>query len=323
MLKVPSCVILRGASRDKVTLLFDPPKVKGIPEGRFDGFWGVRMIIVDSFAGLEDLTVRNKQVMEIDYSRIERYHKHPGIDVKDLPVLAGMGVSLGRSDSFMQNCAILDMATVPVGASGRHHTLRDNLIERSYNKGPQGNGYYHTSTGSNSLFYNETVRNIRHVTLQGMDQKDQFHVFIHCHFEVDFNPHNGLISQNLLQDVYINPRSGHPWGKNDGMHGYKERYGKRNLLYRLPPKNPDVLGIMTRAGKCDIDTSGNLPQPKHGTLYAVTGKHLSLDQIVVEKQIKILEKNHRSKKWGNARQAVEIIKNRSKPGDGSFANSRR
>lgn len=307
MLRIPGGVILRGASRNTL-LLFDPPRAKGIPEGRFDGFGGVRMIRMDSFSGLEDLTVRNKQVMEQDYSKVEGlYDPHPGIDRKDLPVLCGMGIDMSGSDSFMQNCAVLDMATCPVNASGTWHTLRDNLVERSWNKGKAGNGYYHTSGGHHSLFYNETIRNIRHVCIQGEEPRNKFHVWIHNRIEVDFNFHNGIQGSVLVQDCHIEPRPGHQWATGDGFQGYRESYADRNLVFRVTPFQPKGVHVIEQPGRCTAVLKPELPEPKGGTFYAVTGRHIGLAQVETARLSLRMEGLFAARKWSEAYTAASAV----------------
>jgi hypothetical protein len=184
-------------------------------------------------------------------------------------------VRLRGQDAWVQSVTISRIGTHPVMLDGAEPcTLRDNLVERAYNKGGGGRGYYYLWQATHNLLFNETVRDIRHLNFSnGSD----YNVFFNLRLEVDLNPHNRRLRHNLFEGIRSEIPEGHRWGKGDrrGFHPYDGVMSDGNLAYRVSTFGDDrVYEVSYIPG----DDRGHIrftpleDQPSGGTLYAVTGR---------------------------------------------------
>lgn len=133
------------------------------------------------------------------------------------------------SNNWVQNCRLIASGTNPIYCNGSHNTFRSNLIDRCFNKGDWGNGYYSVQ-GKYNLFINETIKRIRHFVLQ---QGAQYNVVKDCRIEVDVNFHNGDLGYNLIENNHIQIPTWHGWDIIcSGVEGTHKPPGPNNLIYK-------------------------------------------------------------------------------------------
>ena len=118
-------------------------------------------------------------------------------------------VSINNSSSncWVDGCRIIKSGTDPILLAGNHNTLRNNYIDRCYNKGALGNGYYDIR-GDYNLISNDTIKRIRHLAIQ---QGAEYNVIIECYIEGDVNFHNGDDGNNLIERNEIKLPTWHGW----------------------------------------------------------------------------------------------------------------
>ena len=188
-----------------------------------------------SNAGIENLTILYKVA---NFKPIDRKNRLDGgwcndcfkNDPHELKNLYVRQVYINRTsfNCWVDGCKILNSGTDPIRVDGNNNTLRNNFIDRCYNKGALGNGYYDIR-GSYNLFSYETVKRIRHFAIQ---QKAQFNVIVNCYLEVDVNFHNGDNGNNLLENNEINVPTWHGW----------DIFGTGGVKYgHLPPGNGNIM----------------------------------------------------------------------------------
>jgi hypothetical protein len=198
--------------------------------------------------------------------------ERPGTNVTgNWPEPAGKlaGVRLQGRNAWMQNCHIVKVGTNPVNTWGCNHcTLRDNIVEKSYNKGGQGNGYYYIGATANSLFFHESVSNIRHFALNTLGQKNCNNVILNVYSEVDVNYHSDGIARTLVEGLESHVADSHYWGKENGFGFNGKGMFPSNLHYRVN-KFPDESVYRFRYDSKLIKAT--TPPPPAKTLYPVTG----------------------------------------------------
>ncbi|MDX2053980.1 MAG: hypothetical protein SFV15_16380 [Polyangiaceae bacterium] len=261
LLTVPTGVVLRGESRDGVVLSFN------VADGT-----GKSSIRVNGGAGLENLTVTNafvlRQPEEAYVGRLESGDKSFSGNYPDLPGKLA-GVALSGKNAWMQHTHIYKTGTNPVSTWGCNHcTLRDNIVEKSYNKGVDGNGYYYIGATTNSLFYHESVSDIRHFAFNTLGSKNCNNVILSLYTEVDINYHSDQIARTLVENVVSNVPASHYWGREEAFGFNGKGMNSSNLHYKIN-KFPDlqVYRFTSDGQKHPLD----VPPPASGTLYPVSG----------------------------------------------------
>jgi hypothetical protein len=255
-----SGVILRGENREKTVIEY------GVKDKDARLILNFRKV---EFAGVEDLTVRNAAVAALDpKTYLMKYDNYPGFKHDDTAAVE----FVGAKNCWVQNSQILYSVSRPVRIFGdsAHLTLRDNLIDVALHKGGGGSGYYEIVGAKYVLLYNETIKNIRHLCLDGVCE---YSVVLDCRLSVDVNwhtiaPMNHTLIEGCTSDAN---RNGHQWGL---FSHYKDAVGKDNYIYKFSPQYNDgaVYGPVW-SGK--DDPGGYIQKksegPKTGTLYPVTG----------------------------------------------------
>ncbi len=254
LLTVPAGVILRGEARDSVVLKFFTKNGRDRAS-----------IKVNGSAGLENLTVTNAFVLSQPES------KYLGV-LDNFPEPEGFlgGVFLSGRNAWMQGCHMVKVGTNPVNTWGCNHcTLRDNVVEKSYNKGGQGNGYYYIGSTVNSLFYHESVSNIRHFAFNTLGQKNCNNVVLDLYTEVDINYHSDGLARTLVEGVISKVPQSHHWGKELGFGFNGKGMYPSNLHYRVDkfPSQDKVYRFTSSGRLVEAETA----PPASGTLYPVTG----------------------------------------------------
>lgn len=138
----------------------------------------------------------------------------------------------GAKNCSITKCRILNSGTDPVFIQySENITLAYNYIDRCYNKGGEGNGYYVLRKNSaRILVFADTVRRIRHFTIE---QGANHNVVSNCEFAVDINFHNGDNGYNIIQNNNIKLPLWHGWNCfATGVRNMHAPPGPKNLLYK-------------------------------------------------------------------------------------------
>ncbi|MBD3343987.1 MAG: hypothetical protein GF401_02880 [Chitinivibrionales bacterium] len=267
-----SDVILRGADRNTVRII---SRLRASSSSKKNS---VSMKDI-SGAGIEDLTLYfdANGVEPIDRDNLtdggwcgDCFENDPnGVDNLYVRLL----YIANSTNCWLDHCRILESGTDPVYLQGTHLTSRNNFIDRSYNKGGSGNGYFDIR-GSHCLIVQDTVKRIRHVAVQ---QGAEYTVLYKCHIEVDVNFHNKDNGHNLVEQHTILQPTWHGW----------DIFSTGGASYGHTPPGPDNLPFNNttdykkqgpRYAEQDVvytfldygdPTESNLPTPSEGTLYAV------------------------------------------------------
>ncbi len=271
-IKMKSKVVLRGENKNKVTL---ESYLRGTPRSKKNT---IELKGVES-AGLEDLTVKfiaSGATPQDDTNNAENSYcgkcwKNDPSGKKDLYVRLVL-IDKSTKNSWIDNCNFLESGTDPLFLSGKFITCRNNLVDRSYNKGPGGNGYYDVRT-EYSLFVNETVKRIRHFSIQ---QGAKYNVVLNSNFEVDINYHNKDKGNNLVEKNTIKIKRWRGWGAfgtGGAQYGHTAP-GPRNIIYNNSANNKGKVQysgnrtIYTFKGYGNPSVLSNTP-PKSKTFYPV------------------------------------------------------
>lgn len=132
---------------------------------------------------------------------------------------------------LLTNCNILQSGTDPVRIrNSKHITCSHNIIDRAYNKGGRGAGYYNISHSHHCLIYKETVGRIRHLAIQN---NSSYNVVYGCDLQTDVNFHNGDKGHNLIEYNNIMIPVWHSWHPfSFGVPGQHQPPGPYNVIYR-------------------------------------------------------------------------------------------
>ncbi len=142
-------------------------------------------------------------------------------DIMGLPDLSGRTYGLSPSDAvhnygnlapeyalhgivfkWAANCWVKGVHTSMSGShpiateAAKNLHFEGNYLDGAWNKGKGGNGYFRGSRVWDSLFYNNTMRNLRHFTLQWSASGN---VVIGNDFSNDINLHGGWERNNLVE----------------------------------------------------------------------------------------------------------------------------
>lgn len=268
ILVVKSGVILRGESRDETILAFTTAR----NGAEYDFSIGLK-----AWSGLESVTVTNQYVETLDESTY--VGKFENVLTNDVGAKLS-GVTLQGNNSWVQGTRISKIGTHPVFIGNRHHcTLRDNIVEKSLNKGGGGRGYYYIADkASYNLIYHEYIADLRHFTyLLGVNHN----VVLNVTAKVDLNFHNKpQMVNNLFEGVRSEIPHSHRWGKGSswGFGWYTVDVTKEdhNVAYKMStlPDYPDTkayLVLRNYTTKPDGHAFLEIPSPRAGTFYPVTG----------------------------------------------------
>lgn len=278
-LKLKPGLVLRGISREQTHLLSELDEMVS-PYGVGEA----HAIELASHSALEDLTVSNRHVLAKDPSSYAGKYDNPGAPCSGLVRVGGK-----CSNAWIQRCALTHAGSNPLSISGKHFTLRDSLVDHAYNKGGKGHGYLEVGHASHLLFYNCEIKNIRHISIMW---KSRFVVILHCRLNIDINYHDGLPTQCLVESTTIDRRGGHHWSPICfGWEPWQDvGPGPRCFLWNNTfdgdGGGADQIKVLrdTTPGYAAMETKKPMildfgPPPAHGTLYAVTGKHLPYEVV--------------------------------------------
>ncbi|WP_375324220.1 hypothetical protein [Flagellimonas sp. GZD32] len=204
-----SNVVLRGTSEDEVII----ESHLRAPSG-WNNKKNTFLFEDTSYSGLEHLTI----LFKVD-----------GLEPRDRPSLVDGGwcsdcytndpdgyddlhvrqvyFSGSSTNNWISHSRILKSGNDPISVSGDHNTIRNTIIDQAYNKGGGGNGYV-LITGDHNLFVNNTVKRIRHISIE---RGAEYNVIFKNYIEVDINFHDGDDGNNLIEQNEINIPSWHSW----------------------------------------------------------------------------------------------------------------
>ncbi len=257
--KIPSDVSVVGISRDssvfeiKMKEVFEKSKHHMPPQGNSAAFLFDQV----NNASLENLTIIYKAVDfepfdfdEYDHEWVRGvFHGHdPRTDS-----LFVTSVWIERSENCkISHCNILQAGNDPIRIRlSEHITCSHNLVDRAYNKGGRGAGYYNLIHSHHCLLYNETVGRLRHLSIH---KSSSYNVLYGCDLETDVNFHNGDRGHNLIENNEIRIPEWHSWRPfGTGSPSQHEAPGPYNILFRNqtdfknrgPVMDPEVLYIFT------------------------------------------------------------------------------
>jgi hypothetical protein len=233
-----------------------------------------------SNAGLENLTILYKVDGLEPKDRLNSgdggwcgdcFKNNPG-GVNDLYVRQ-IAITSTSNNCWVKNCKILKSGTDPILIAGDYNTFTNNFVDRCYNKGSNGNGYYDIR-GEYNLIKNDTVKRIRHFAIQ---QGAKYNVVIDCYIEGDVNFHNGDAGYNLLETNTIILPTWHGWdifGTGGASYGHQPP-GPNNIMVNNTTKykwggpryaDPDKIYTFTGFG---APTLTNWAMPTCNTFYPV------------------------------------------------------
>ncbi|KAJ6551177.1 hypothetical protein B0H19DRAFT_1263865 [Mycena capillaripes] len=113
-------------------------------------------------------------------------------------------------DSWIRNIRTYMTGSHPIATeAARHIQIQDNYFDGSWNKGAGGNGYLRGSRVWDSLYYNNTLRNLRHFTFQWCAMRN---VATMQNMTNDMNMHGGYEGHNLLELNYVSVPYSHRAG---------------------------------------------------------------------------------------------------------------
>ena len=202
---IPSNIVLRGESREETilrcqmrskskvsALLFKNAKKSGLEN----------LSVIFDAGNLEP--VDRKTRTEGGWCG-DCFKNNPG-GVSDLYVRL-VHIDRSSADCWVSECSIIKSGTDPVLIEGQHNTFQNSLVDRCYNKGSGGNGYYDLR-GAHNLIKNNTIKRIRHFAVQ---QGAHHNVVTKNYFEVDINFHNKDQGRNLIEANKIFLAHWHGW----------------------------------------------------------------------------------------------------------------
>ncbi|MFY0598975.1 MAG: T9SS type A sorting domain-containing protein [Cyclobacteriaceae bacterium] len=185
-LNMRSYVRLVGESRDGVILRVTPSSERG----------NEAAITFNSsrFTGLENLTIEGYYNGEIPNDFTMENNKTDFVsDMVTFPS--------NSENCWIQKCNVLNSGNSAISSwKCSHITIRDNYIERSFNKGGGGRGYV-ALQGDHILFYNNVVRKMRHVAIQR--EGAEYIVVFRNYLEQDVNFHNADAGRNLIEQNIV------------------------------------------------------------------------------------------------------------------------
>lgn len=189
---------------------------------------------------------------------------------------------------WVKQCRLIAAGTDPIFCRGNHITFMQNYVDRSYNKGSNGAGYYNIY-GDYNLVVRDTVRRIRHFAIQ---HGAQYNVVYQSHFEVDINFHNGDGGSNLVEDCTMRVANWHGWdifiGGVKGTHqppGPDNMFFNNEAVYRWYGHRYDHPDTIYSFEGYKVVARADWPKPIHGTLYPMKNLTTGIASPAVERDL--------------------------------------
>ena len=222
-----SNVVLRGVSKDEVII---ESTVKGTDSNAysiyFDGVSGAGIENITHFYRVDGCDIIDKETLNNgDYDR-QIYSNDP-CGITNI-VVGAIGMSKTTSNSWVDNCNILESGSHAIRLRGNNCTVSRSYIDRSYNKGPGGRGYFDI-TGNYNLVVGNTVKRIRHLAIQ---LGARYNVVYNNLLWVDVNFHDDDAGENLIEKNTITTPSWHGWDIiATGAADYHRPPGVNNIIF--------------------------------------------------------------------------------------------
>ncbi|GGZ71189.1 Ig-like domain-containing protein [Algibacter mikhailovii] len=183
-LKMKNNVRIAGQSQDGVILNITMTGTSG--SAIEFGTYGVQN------AGIDNLTIQGGQGQPNDFNMT---------DAKPNFLIHSVYISGGAKNCWLDKVKIINSGNGGITTwNCSNITIRDCYIERSWNKGGGGHGYVQLS-GSYILFFNNTVKKMRHLAIQR--EGAHHNVVYRNNLEQDVNFHNADAGDNLVEKNVI------------------------------------------------------------------------------------------------------------------------
>jgi len=232
-LEMKSDVVLRGLNKETVII---ESTVKGTDQNDYSIYFdGV------SRAGIENLT----HFYRVDgCSPVDREELNDGVFDRSIYsnepcgntniVVNAIGMSRTTSNSWIDNCNILESGNHPVRLRGNNCTVSRCFVDRAYNKGPGGRGYFDI-TGDYNLVIDNTIKRLRHFTIQ---LGARYNVVYKNTLWIDINFHDDDDGNNLVEQNTITTPSWHAWSIiSTGVAEFHRPPGPNNVIFNNTTNN--------------------------------------------------------------------------------------
>lgn len=236
---------------------------------------GIRFMQIQN-SGIQNLTILSPFVRDLDKKIYQNRFEDNMNGINDLQV--GHLVMYRAYDCWVDNCRFLYSGSAPIIISySSYITMRDNVVDTSFNKGGNGSGYYMLLSSRYVLCYNETVRNIRHFVIQN---GSGYNVILKGRYEVDVNFHGEDDGHNLIEDCVVELPAKHMWPP---VSYWRRPPGPDNLIYRITASKGkskilekgvpcDPLAMYTLKDGSPRAYLYEVAQPTPVTLYPMSGR---------------------------------------------------
>jgi len=231
-IRLASKVTLRGRQKDLVVLSV---KIHGFHFSTRQPRHSALLIKNKHWVGIENLTIKytdanfeplDKDSMTTPWDKAV-FHQP---ELRDTSLFVEHIWIDHSKNCWIKNCNLLWAGSDPIRISNsKHITCCHNYIDRSYNKNDGGMGYYNIINSKYVLVANETIRRIRHFTIQ---KGSKYNVVYNNHLEVDINFHDGDSGFNLIERNTIRIPEWHSW--HCFQHGDPNQHkppGKMNVIF--------------------------------------------------------------------------------------------
>ncbi len=231
-IRLESNVTLRGCHKDSVLLSV---KLHGFHFSTGKPRQSALLIRNKHWVGIENLTIK---YTDADFEPLDKDSMTAPWDkaVFHQPELRDTSLFVEHiwidhsKNCWVTNCNLLWTGSDPIRiTNSKHITCSYNFIDRSYNKNDGGMGYYNIINSKYVLVFNETIKRIRHLSIQ---KGSKFNVICNNYLEVDINFHDGDKGYNLIEGNTICIPEWHSW--HCFQHGDPNQHkppGKMNVLF--------------------------------------------------------------------------------------------
>lgn len=131
---------------------------------------------------------------------------------------------------WIDNCNLRNAASnlIRISNPSKHITIRNSLVQGSFQKGVNGNGYGINCSGTYVLMTKNIVKNVRHWAIQ---QGAEYNVVYDNVSETDMNFHQGDLGKNLIENNIIHIPHWHLWVVFQTGASYHKDPGLENMFF--------------------------------------------------------------------------------------------
>jgi hypothetical protein len=258
-IRIPSNVSMIGLDRERSIFrimmmeVFETSKHLNAPRGNASAF----LLEGVSNASIENLTIIYNAV-DFEPHDFEAYD-HPwvrdvfhGSDSLTENLYVTSVWFEGAENCLITRCNILKAGNDPIRLQHSSHiTLSHNYVDRAYNKGGGGAGYYNLINSHHCLLFEESIQRIRHLSIH---YGSSYNVVYGCRLQTDVNFHNGDKGHNLIENNTIRIPHWHSWRPfGTGSANMHKPPGPYSVLFRNitdhkstgPETDPEILYFMS------------------------------------------------------------------------------